>query len=574
MNAIRYDLDGDGDPESNTAAYQALFGANPCPSGNCSGYKLTADIDMSGFGNWNPIPLGYNGYFILDGQGHTIRNFTSKHWWGMAGLFKQVWTGDIVKRIHFENADVAGLQSGIVTALNVGFISQISAEGMVDCNGSCGGLVGNLSGPGQIFRSYYHGDVKALWGASAFVGGLVGSSMGGGIFFSYARGDMPTIEPGAGAGGLIGMGSETVFVVASYAAGRNDGMIGIDATAAIDSYWDSTLGASQDDHGGSPQASDVIQSVSQSTAYTGIFATWNDNEILNYAPTHIGTYDLWDFGTDLDYPTLRGYNRLWGHLRGNLSAGVPSGVVLAQRDKALHVSWDPQAGTTFDTYWRDVTTTTYTKVNDASNPHTITGLSNDKTYEVIVCYDETFPNSCSSPLTESPAQPGSPDGLRVDGVREGIKATWDPVPGAVAYGYAYGIFDETGLSTPARVNGPTVTVTGLTGGTRYFIQVWAIYKGDLTGSHSSGTGTALKANVPGPPSTPTFTSVDSTSAGQGRLHVKWQTPSETGATAISKYLVQYSLNAKCMPITDVDLSTSVTTRTPRRTSRTATNTPM
>ena len=48
LNAIRYDLDGDGvaNETTNAEAYEAVFGTPSCPDG-CEGYELTADLDFN-----------------------------------------------------------------------------------------------------------------------------------------------------------------------------------------------------------------------------------------------------------------------------------------------------------------------------------------------------------------------------------------------------------------------------------------------------------------------------------------------------------------------------------------------
>ena len=56
LNAIRWDLDGDGaaDDTANQASYAAAFpnaaAGMGCPSNRCTGYELTANLDFSGTG--------------------------------------------------------------------------------------------------------------------------------------------------------------------------------------------------------------------------------------------------------------------------------------------------------------------------------------------------------------------------------------------------------------------------------------------------------------------------------------------------------------------------------------------
>ena len=55
LNAIRWDLDGDGSPASNATGYNASFpnavAGMGCPSADCTGYELTANLDFDTNGN-------------------------------------------------------------------------------------------------------------------------------------------------------------------------------------------------------------------------------------------------------------------------------------------------------------------------------------------------------------------------------------------------------------------------------------------------------------------------------------------------------------------------------------------
>ncbi len=539
LNAMRYDWDGNGVPERSAADYQALFGDNPCPGGNCTGYKLTADIDLSSCLSWVPIELKPYSKFIFDGQGHTIENLRADAdaWEDRKnfGLFLRTYWGDIIKRVHFTNAYMSGRYGGIVAQSINGLISQVSAEGTVHCGSTCGGLAYRTNNGGLIVRSSFTGDVTS-YEVRTKIGGLVGWNTGG-IYFSYAQGNLQTLWRGS-KGGLAGSGSTDGFIVASYAANNNHGLIGSGfSPRSIDSFWDSDLGPNSDSHGGRPATTSQLQSP---TTYTGPYAVWDNPEVVNLLPMELGSTELWHFGASSDYPTLRRFTR-------------PQGVALAKRNQALEVTWQDEPGVTFDIHWRNILSTSYQKVDNASTPYALTGLNNSRTYEVVVCYDEKFPSDCSSPLTESPALPPSPDGLEIDGIRVGLKAIWNPVPEAIGYEYQYGLFDQPGLSTPVRVTTNSATATGLTAEEQYVFRVYAVFHGDLSGNHDFGTATPLHADAPGPPDAPTFRSVDSSST-EGRLHVKWQTPSETGTTAIINYILEYSLSNTYATRSTIDMS--------------------
>ena len=111
LNAIRWDLGGNGNPAAaNASSYAAAFPNRitatatrmGCPSGACAGYELTADLDFDANGdgmvtstdpypNWTPIGGNYNSTF--DGDGHTISNLLMNNSDNQAGLFRGLAAG-------------------------------------------------------------------------------------------------------------------------------------------------------------------------------------------------------------------------------------------------------------------------------------------------------------------------------------------------------------------------------------------------------------------------------------------------------------------------------------------------
>ena len=167
LNAIRYDLDGDGavddgsDPNTaNTAAanYAAAFpdpAASPCDDPNtgdtteaCDGYELTADLDFdtngsgganagddywNGGAGWHPIGASASGFAaVFDGNGNVIAGlFIDRSNTDEIGLFGHADSGARIRRVGLENVD-------------------ISAQGEI------GALVGELDG-GSVEFSYATG---------------------------------------------------------------------------------------------------------------------------------------------------------------------------------------------------------------------------------------------------------------------------------------------------------------------------------------------------------------------------------------------------------------------------------
>ena len=109
LNAIRWDLDGDGSPSSNATGYNAAFpnavAGMGCPDSGCSGYELVSDLDFDTNGNgradagdayWNDgegwVPIGddFEAAFktFFNGGGHTISNlYIDRRDAKYAGLF-------------------------------------------------------------------------------------------------------------------------------------------------------------------------------------------------------------------------------------------------------------------------------------------------------------------------------------------------------------------------------------------------------------------------------------------------------------------------------------------------------
>ena len=227
LNAIRYDLDGDGvadgydrdgdgmidsydfdddgiaDFDFATDAYAAAFpvsdGDAVCDRG-CNGYELARPLDFDAADSYaagvvntkwttgagwppigdrkSPIILSVSGYSvaqfnaIFDGNGHTISNLYIKHTDFIGGLFGYIYKDSTVRNVGIINADVTG-------------------------SGSAGGLVGENWG-GDIINSYATGNVQG----GDYVGGLLGVNSGD-VKDSYAS-CIVTSKIYGEAGGLAG----------------------------------------------------------------------------------------------------------------------------------------------------------------------------------------------------------------------------------------------------------------------------------------------------------------------------------------------------------------------------------
>ena len=213
LNAIRWDLDGDGaaDDTANQASYAAAFpnaaAGMGCPSNHCTGYELTANLDFSGTGwasgqGWDPLgefsgapDTSFTATF--DGNDHTISNlYVNRTGESYLGLFADVGASAEIRSVRLLGGTVTGHSNvGGLVGRNAGTIRGSYATVAIQVHdGTGGGLVGRNSG--TIYASYATGTVTSY----SSVGGLVGSSRGT-IDNSYAIGNVSGI---AMVGGLVG----------------------------------------------------------------------------------------------------------------------------------------------------------------------------------------------------------------------------------------------------------------------------------------------------------------------------------------------------------------------------------
>ena len=245
LNAVRYDLDGDGTPDdSGTAIYALAFPASATDICNvCNGYELTRPLDFqdpdsysSGVTNplwatgsgWLPIGIverenQFNATF--EGNGHTISNLyinrtTTLEDAEATGLFGYTGPSAVIRGVGLVDVSVVGL--GFVGSLvgeNWGMIRDSYGIGHVSGTTHVGGLVGfnwywdDSNQEWQIESSYVEVNVNG----TDYVGGLIGMHYGT-VYASYASGKIIGDEV---VGGLIGGNGGTLS--ASYVTGQVSG---------------------------------------------------------------------------------------------------------------------------------------------------------------------------------------------------------------------------------------------------------------------------------------------------------------------------------------------------------------
>ena len=343
LNAVRWDLDGDGAPAPGATSTAVYYGATStatyydrgfnhalltadgtglaCPTtggdaddNDCLGYELLDDLDFdtNGSGNvdasdahssWTPIGGSYSAVF--DGNNRTISNLTVDAA-GHAGLFHTIAAGGTVRGVGLADVDArltiasgTGYFGALASRVDGAVLASWSSGRFVGAGGGSarfGGLAGHLGG--RIAGSY-----SSATGVGAMVGGLAAHSGGGTIVASYATGRVAANQASGAAGGLVGVNDGALTVRASYYAGfatstvssaNVGGLVGQDSGTLTlrDAYF------SSDTTGLSGAGARTTAALETPTAATGIYANWDNLDVdgdggAGENPWHFGgVYDL------------------------------------------------------------------------------------------------------------------------------------------------------------------------------------------------------------------------------------------------------------------------------------------
>ena len=367
LNAIRFDLNGDGQADNSrheaeyAPAFPRAISGVGCPIDGCSGYELTRDLDfddpssyasgsvnsgwrkVDGGNGWLPIGMFEDGpalpfQGIFEGNGHTIAGLLMDVGRYHVGLFSVVGYSGEIRNVGLVRADVSGgYEVGVLVGRHRGVVKGSYATGVVTGDWSVGGLVGLNSG--RIVTSY--AAVNASGGD--VVGGMVGDNKGP-ILAGYAIG---TVSGRDSVGGLAGTKYEPGGIFASYATGFVSGgscvggLVGREfgvypgavtsdddkekretlcitkrpenegaGIGIIQSFWDMETSGHmvRDAENVIPELKGKTTAELQSpTGYAGIYSAWNidvDNADGDLVEA-TGSDDPWDFGTAKQYPALK-----------------------------------------------------------------------------------------------------------------------------------------------------------------------------------------------------------------------------------------------------------------------------
>ena len=265
LDAIRYDLDGDGQADDNADndAYAAAFPGTVCPY-DCNGYELVHPLDFaaadsyaSGEVNtdwttgqgWLPIQSGELWRIFaedpfaatFDGNGHTISNLYMNRpeddgSAGPVGLFGSA-ANCLIRNVSLVDVQVTGSipVGGLLGASYYSEVRDSHVTGSVTGTVAVGGLVGFHRG--QISGSHFSGAVTAREvdreDGGTNVGGLVGQHDIGSIHSSYASG---VVSGSRTVGGLVGEIEGGAYVVASHSSADVGGNTGVGGLAGTNRF--------------------------------------------------------------------------------------------------------------------------------------------------------------------------------------------------------------------------------------------------------------------------------------------------------------------------------------------------
>ena len=424
LNAMRHDLDGDGNPSASGATtYSAAFPDASLPlrcAGGCTGYELAADLDFDAEGKWTSghgwEPIGqFSAEFdtTFEGNGRTIANlyvnrpFTNT---SPPALFGRTTSSAVIRNVGLVQVDVTasrisnGFGAGLV-GFNGGRIWACYATGQVRA-GNAGGLVSSNSG--TISGSYA---AVRVTGQSHHAGGLAAYNSGT-ITASYATGP---VSGGVATGGLVG--THSVTLTGSYATEpvsggvATGGLVGASigrgaVNRVTTSSWDTTTSGLTTSAGGTGRTTTALQ------ATTGSTTTWDHGTASQYSALR-GKGDWKDFGYQLRAgPSLT-------------ATGSATRVVLTWT--AVDVShWNPAPDVTYTVYRNTGTTISMVAQNVSGLQHTTTGATDTYQIAAVVNGGETVRSGWTAVVlapNQAPTFPSTEDGAR--SVAENTRANVD-----------------------------------------------------------------------------------------------------------------------------------------------------
>ena len=524
LNAIRWDLDGDGaaDDADNEGDYTTVFpdaaDSLGCPMDTgCAGYELTAhlDFDTNGSGDadsgddywnsgsgWQPIGTSLNGFAAtFHGDGHTISNlYINRNSTNNVGLFGYTTSSGVIRNVGLEGVEVTGQTTvGTLAGWNYGTVTASYATGSVAGSNRVAGLVGNNLG--TLTSSYSAVNVTG----SQQAGGLAGLN-GGSITASYATGSVGGTAYNIG--GLLHHNSTGATITASYATGELtssrtsstpsiNGLVQTNQGTVSDSYWDTETTGQTTSAGGVGKTTSELRSP---TGYQGIYANWNvDTDGV------AGGDDPWDFGDSGKYPVLKvdfdGNGIATWQEFGNQRPvpGAPRNLTATSGHEQVTLTWtaadDHGSFITIYQYYQDDGSWTDIPGGVGATTVTISGLTDGTSYTFSVRAVSGNGNGvAASDSARAGIPPDAPGGLTAMAGVEDVTLTWSVSAdnGAIIMGYQYQQNAGDWILIPnSDVSTTSYQVLGLTGGVTYIFRVRAV------SNNGNGPASVSATAIPG-----------------------------------------------------------------------------
>ena len=180
---------------------------------------------------------------------------------------------------------------------------------------------------------------------------------------------------------------------------------------------------------------------------------------------------------------------------GVVTCSTPSGLaVSAITNTSATFSWTAVSGSTgYNLQYRVVGTTAWTSATSTTTSYSATGLTLGSSYEVQVqnkcSATSTSAFSASVNFTTTGGAPCTvPTGLAVSSITaSGAAVTWTAVSGATGYTLQYKLTSASTFTTVTGITTPSYSLTGLTPGSAYQVQVATV----CSATSSSAYSTAL-----------------------------------------------------------------------------------
>lgn len=202
------------------------------------------------------------------------------------------------------------------------------------------------------------------------------------------------------------------------------------------------------------------------------------------------------------------------------SCNPPTAIsVTGITNNAAVITWTAVTGaTSYTLTYRAVGAATWTTINSAVSPASISGLPANDEIEVTIRTNCSSANSgyrtgvIFKTTTGGGGSCGTPTGLAMSGITStSAIANWTAVTGATSYEVSWKLASATAWGAAVTVTNPTHTVNGLVANSAYNLRVRAIC-GSLTSAYATVNFSTTSASACNPPATLTATATSQTAA--------------------------------------------------------------